>query len=115
MAEMEEKLGAILNDPQIMQQIMTMAQSLGQGAPAPQEKPKEDSSALMDPALLQKLSGIARSSGTDHQQKTLLNALEPYLNREKLQRLERAMRAAKMAQMASSLLGNGGLLSMIGR
>lgn len=29
MAEFEEKLGAILNDPQAMQQIMALAQSLG--------------------------------------------------------------------------------------
>ena len=29
MDEMEEKLGSILNNPQMMQQIMSMAQSMG--------------------------------------------------------------------------------------
>ena len=33
MAEMDDKLGAILNNPAMMQQIMAMAQTLGQQAP----------------------------------------------------------------------------------
>ena len=40
MDKMEDKLGAILNNPQLMVQIMSMAQSLGQNQPSP--PPKED-------------------------------------------------------------------------
>ena len=115
MAEMEEKLGAILNNPQMMQQIMSMAQTLGQ-QPKPQVPQKEQQPpALGDPALLQKLSGIAAAGSADSQQKALLNALSPYVRREKLQRLERAMQAAKMAQLASSFLGSGALQALTGR
>ena len=39
MDDMEEKLGAVLNNPQLMQQIMAMAQSLG--AEKPPEPPPE--------------------------------------------------------------------------
>ena len=43
MGEMEERIGAILNDPNMMQQIMTMAQSLGQNTPAQEPAQKEPS------------------------------------------------------------------------
>ena len=118
MAEMEDKLNAVLNNPQLMQQIMTMAQSLGQqsAAPEPPPQPKEaPSAAPFDPALLQKLSGLATSAGTDNQQRALLAALGPYLSHDRVQRLEKAMRAAKMAKMASAFLGSGALQSLTGR
>lgn len=115
MAEMDEKLGAILNNPQMMQQIMSMAQSLGQAAPQPQEKSSDSAPSLPDPALLQKLSAVASAGGADHQQQALLRALSPYVSSGKLRRLERAMGAAKMAQLASSFLGSGGLQLLTGR
>ena len=112
--EMEEKLGAILNDPNMMQQIMAMAQSLGNTAPEKQQEEKKAGQA-MDTAMLQKVSGILGNSGVDQQQKLLLQALGPYLSRDRVTKLENAMRAAKMARLASSFLGNGGLQSLIGR
>lgn len=118
MAEMEDKISAVLNNPQLMQQIMAMAQTLGQqsGSEEPQQPPKATASPHMpDPALLQKLGGLAASAGTDQEQKALLAALGPYLSRDRVQRLEKAMRAAKMARMASSFLGSGALQSFIGR
>ena len=118
MAEIEDKISAVLNNPQLMQQIMTMAQSLGQQTQAPEQpaQPKEPAAPpLLDPAMLQKLSGLAASAGTDNQQKALLSALGPYLSRDRVQRLERAMRAAKMAKMASAFLNSGALQSLTGR
>ena len=41
MDNMEDKIGSILNNPQLMQQIMSMAQSLGQSQSTKQEEPKE--------------------------------------------------------------------------
>lgn len=117
MAEMEDKISAILSNPQLMQQIMTMAQTLGQQPPPAEQSPPPQSKAspLPDAATLQKLSGLAASTGTDSQQKALLAALGPYVSRDRLQRLEKAMRAAKMARLASSFLGSGVLQSLTGR
>jgi len=114
MEGMEEKLGAILNNPQMMQQIMAMAQSMGnqsepekkQDTPKQQE-PMPPSLSDMDMGMLQKISGLAGQSSIDRDQQTLLKALSPYLSRDRVGKLERAMRAAKMARMASSLLGSG--------
>ena len=119
MSEMEEKMGAILNDPQMMQKIMAMAQTLqSQSAPEPSAPPKEPHGPdipMPDMAMLSQLSSIAGKSRIDNDQQTLLRALSPYLSSERLSKLERAMRAAKMASLASVFLGNNGLLSGIGR
>ena len=118
MAEMEDKISAVLNNPQLMQQIMAMAQSLGQtSAQEPSQAAAKESAApsLPDPGMLQKLSGLASASGTDSQQKALLDALGPYISHDRILRLEKAMRAAKMAKMASAFLSSGALQSLTGR
>ena len=115
MAEMEDKISAVLNNPQLMQQIMTMAQSLGQPPQQSEPAPSLTANSMPDPALLQKLTGLASSTGVDPEQKALLSALGPYLSRERVRRLEKAMQAAKMAKMASAFLGSGALQSLTGR
>lgn len=99
----EEKLGSILNNPEMMQKIMGLAQSMGsqeakqENAPPPQAPP-------IDGALLQAVAGMAKQSGVDRDQQALLRALGPYLSRQRIQKLENAMRAAKMARMAATVL-----------
>ena len=112
---MEEKLNAILGNPQMMQQIMSMAQAMGQSHPeqSPKEPPKQEPASQMnvgglDLGMIQKISSIARQSGIDKNQQTLLTALSPYLSRDRIRKLEKAMRAAKLANAASSFLGSSG-------
>ena len=114
MDEMQEKIGSILNNPQLMQQIMSMAQSMG-AQPGKQEAPPNmDGFPEIDLAMAQKLSGLARQSGIDQREQALLRALGSYLSKDRVGRLERAMRAAKMAKIATTALGPGGL-ARIGR
>lgn len=122
MDELESKMSAILSDPEMMQKISAMAQSLGLGGAQnspptpPEEKPKQEPSFPdIDLSMLQKLSGFAKQSGIDKNQQSLLRALGPYLSRERIGKLERAMRAAAMAKMASSFLGKNGLSLSLGR
>lgn len=118
MSEMEEKLGAILNNPQMMQQIMSMAQAMRTNQPpqTPAPKPQESTPSLpVDPRMLQSLAGIAQKSGVDRNQQALLKALCPYLSQNRVNKLERAMRAAKMAGLASSFLNSGALQMLAGR
>lgn len=109
MDEMEEKLGAILGNPQLMQQIMSMAQSLGQSAPEPPPPKQEPPSVApdIDPAMIGKFMSLAGKTDIDRNQKALLGALKPYLTQQRLQKLEKAMRAARLAGAASSLLPDG--------
>ena len=106
----EEKLNAILGNPQLMQQIISMAQAMGQQEESkPEPPPQQNNTPGLDLAMIQKLSGIARQSSIDKNQQNLLRALGPYLSRERISKLEKAMRAAKMARLATSLIGSGAL------
>lgn len=126
MDDMQAKMGAILNNPEMMQKIMAMAQSLNQSSGEKQEEkpPQHDPPSQqaggfnmpdIDISMLQKLSGFARQTGVDKNQQTLLKALNPYLSRQRITKLEKAMRAAKMASAASAVLGSQGLQSLLGR
>ena len=115
MSEMEEKLNTVLSDPKMMQQIMAIAQSLGQSPAPPQETSPAQESPQLDMAMIQKLSGLAGQSSIDPNQKALLQALHPYLSRNRVSKLEKAMRAAKMARLASGFLNQGGLSLLTGR
>lgn len=114
---LEEKLGAILSNPEMMQKIQAMAQSLGQPEPQPEPQKPQEAPKIpdIDLSMLQKLSGFAGQTGIDQNQKTLLSALSPYLSRNKVAKLENAMRAAKMARLASGFLSSGGLQRLTGR
>ena len=103
MEDMESKLGAILGNPQMMEQIMALAQNF-QTEPEPQPQPQVSQAAPeIDFAMVQKLTSLIGRTGIDNQQRTLLTALGPYLSGQRLQKLEKAMRAAKLAGMASVL------------
>ena len=123
MSEMEEKLGQILSNPQMMQQIMSLAQAMNASQPQKQEptpppKPPQPTVPAIpdiDPNLLRSLSSMTRQGGIDQNQQALLKALSPYLSQNRVNKLERAMRAAKMAGLASAFLNSGGLQLLSGR
>ncbi len=112
---MEEKLNAILGNPQMMQQIMSMAQAMGQQEEPKPEPPPQNNGPGLDLAMIQKLSGLARQSSIDKNQQNLLRALGPYLSRERITKLEKAMRAAKIAGIASTALSGSGISLLSGR
>ncbi|MBR2937273.1 MAG: hypothetical protein IKB80_02090 [Oscillospiraceae bacterium] len=107
MEDMESKIGAILNNPQMMEQIMSLAQNLGsEQAAAP--PPVQEGFPEIDFATVQKLTSLIGKTGIDGQQRTLLQALGPYLSSQRIHKLEKAMRAAKLAGMASVFFANSG-------
>lgn len=126
MSELDDKLNSILNNPQMMQQIMSLAQSMNSPEPQPPAQPQPQSQtpppkggalfdAPIDPSLLSKIAGLMQRSSIDQDQAQLLKALRPFLSGQKLQKLERAMHAAKMAGIASDVVGIGGHHPFSGR
>lgn len=116
MAGLEEQLNAVLSNPQMMQQIMSMAQNFAPPAESPPPQPSAPpppppaaNFPAMDPGMLQKLSGLMGQGGTDKNQQLLLRALGPYISKNRVAKLEKAMQAAKMAKLATSLFGSKGL------
>lgn len=107
MDNMESQLSAILGNPQMMQQIMSIAQNF-QTETEPQPPPTADTGPEIDFAMVQKLSSLIGKTGIDSHQSALLHALSPYLSSHRIQKLEKAMRAAKLAGMASAFFGSLG-------
>lgn len=106
MDNLEQQLSAVMNNPAMMQQIMQLAQNMqSDAAPQPTEEVKSNAFPEFDMSMFQKLSGFAKRSNIDQHQQALLCALQPYLNNNRIHKLERAMRAAKMAGFATSLIG----------
>lgn len=121
MSGMEDQLGAILGDPEMMQKIQALAQSMGQsqstGQPEKPERAVQPSPAgpgTGDLEMLKAFTGFARGAEIDQNQRALLKALSPYVSREKIAKLEKAMRSAKLAQQTSGLLESGALKNLTG-
>lgn len=106
MNDLEQKLNEVISNPQMMQQLMAIAQSLGNNDPQQPAAAATPVSASIEPDLgmIQKVAGMASSTSVDPNQRALLRALSPYISRDRVGKLEKAMRAAKMAAFASSLL-----------
>lgn len=121
MSGMEDQLGAILGDPEMMQKIQALAQSMGQsqsiGQPEKPERAVQPSPTGPGPGdleMLKAFTGFARGAEIDQDQRALLKALSPYVSREKIAKLEKAMRSAKLAQQTSGLLESGALKKLTG-
>lgn len=121
MEGMEEKLGAILSNPEMMNTIMSMANALGQSQmptePPPQQKQESAQQKPSPPPqkspppigrneleMISRISALSQQTGLDRQEQALLKALNPYLSRDRLSKLEKAMHAAKMARFATVAL-----------
>ena len=111
---LEEKLSAILNDPNSMEQILSLAKNLGIGPPpstssseqaAPVSTPEDTSTPLLDEKMLHTFLSIMQNGGQiNDRQMALLNALRPYLKEEKQGKVERAARLARLITVGKRFL-----------
>ena len=133
MSEFEEKLNAILSNPDAMSQVMNLAQSLNLGgdgaapeqqADSPGPPPPEGGSGggpepgdlaglgsllgQIDPAMIQRLlplvGELTGNGGGNDERLQLLYALRPFLKPERRDKVERAAKTAKLIHMGKKLL-----------
>ncbi len=122
MAQWDDTLQAILNDPQTMGQLFSIAQSISGGAdnaPAPEEAlspqetappPPEGNPLLalggigdLDPKLLSiGLTLLSSLSQEDSRSGVLLQALKPYLSEKHLKHMDKAIQIAKYTRLIST-------------
>lgn len=109
MDDFQDKLNSILGDPQMMSQIMNMAQSFTKTQePTAQEQPASSFTELpkdLDLGMMQKIASFAGKMGIDRDQQNLLHALRPYLSSQRIGKLEKAMRSAKIAAAVTGIIG----------
>ena len=113
---MEQKLGAILSDPESMSKIMELAKGLGLNPPMQDSSaaPAEAKESNPDPApatpAASPMSGLGAllssmsNQSPDDKQTALLKALRPYLRPERQDRLDRAIQTAKMVKTAKQAM-----------
>ena len=130
MSGFEEKLNAILSDPNAMAQVMDLARSLNledgppppeDGAPSPEPPPEGGQAAAgeaplsglgdllgqVDPQMLRRLLplvGELKGGGEQDQRLQLLTALRPFLKPERQEKVGRAVRAARLIHLGKKLL-----------
>ena len=126
MAELDDKLNALLSDPNSMAQIMQMAQQLSatmggssDAAPPAQQPPAPPSvppAALpqpplgsLDPQMLARFLPLLQEySRSNSQTMQLLYALRPFLKESKQDKVERAARLARLIHLGKKFLTDWG-------
>ncbi len=123
MSELDEKLNALLSDPNSMAQVMQLAQQLsgtfgGASQPAsaspppppPQQQPPQpsfDTSFLggLDPKLIGRFLPLIQEYTQSNSNTTqLLYALRPFLKAEKQDKIERAAKLARLIHLGKKFL-----------
>ncbi len=110
---MEETLNRILNDPDSMAQILTMARSFGMGRESetpPSPEPTSKDPFFMDEGMMFQMMQLFQvMQQTDPRQEALLCALRAYLSPERQMKLDRAAELARLTKLAGVAFGKGGL------
>ncbi|HIT32889.1 MAG TPA: hypothetical protein IAC25_08675 [Candidatus Enterenecus stercoripullorum] len=121
MSDLEEKLEGILSNPKAMEQIMSLAQSLGKSSaqsqsPASDTQPQPEpetapASEPSDSGLLGTLSQIdprlisgavqlmSQYQSNDDGRVALLNALRPFVKEKRYAKLDKAIQIAKLSRL----------------
>jgi len=117
MGELEEKISGILNNPQEMEKIMALAQSI-MGGTAGSDTTQDTAAAPtsggglnlegllggLDPDLMKKLAGaLAGGIGSA----ALLQAMTPHLKEERKNQLKQAITIAQMVRVAKAVFSEG--------
>ncbi len=106
MDDISEKLSALLNDPDGMNRIKSMAENLlGTKAEQPQKNPADDLD--IDIGALTGILKKMKGSGASDSRINLLLALKPNLSKEKQARVDSAIKILKLIELAPFLKDMG--------
>ncbi len=115
MDDINEKLNALLSDPDSMARIMQLAQQLSGGsagqqtaAPPPAPAPPAPMPGI-DPQLIARFLPLIQELSRDNSQTAqLLYALRPFLKDGKQEKVERAAKLARLICIGKRFLAEGG-------
>lgn len=121
MAQWEDKLGAILNNPQAMSQIMSIAQSLdgAQGSQSVPDAPDPDAQVTptepvsqpadmgleLDPKLMEVgMRALAAYRDPNNDRAALLQALRPFVKESRYGKIDKAVQIARLSKVVRAAL-----------
>ena len=119
MSDFEDKLGAILNDPQAMGKIMSLAQSLagGENQAKGTDESQQANPTEWNQADSERSEGILRADGldpgmiemgirllreynsVDNRSAALLEALRPFVRTQRYKKVDRAVQIARLSRV----------------
>ena len=115
MSEIEEKINSILSNPEELEKITTIAQSIMGGAGAKGNGEGEFAGASpdalnldgfdfgsLDPNMIASLGNLISKAGAGDEKHALLEAMKPYLSQKRRGKMEKAMQIARMACLAGA-------------
>ena len=112
MEGLEEQLQKILDDPDSMAQILSLAQSFGLQPPDAAASAPSAPLPPADDGLMKAVFGMMQQARqSDGRQEALLQALKPYLRPERRGKIDRALQIAKISHIAGFALRNYGKLA----
>ncbi len=125
---LKQQLSGILEDPEAMARIMSIAGSLmggmnqsgdspeppkeSEGEAPPQKEAKNDASPSADgfdlSAALPAIAGILKSDRKNDPRTNLLYALKPYMSHDRGEKIDMLVKAMKLADIAGGFISGGG-------
>ena len=111
MDELSEKLSGLLNDPESMERVKQMAESILGGAEK-EQKPDIDNSVFGSDDLQSIISIISRlKAGGNDPRTNLLNALKPHLSEPRREKVDTAIKILKVIELLP-LMRDSGILKL---
>lgn len=113
MDDLSKKLSEILNDPDSMNRVREMAESILSEKPEP-EPPKNDFSALADIGEISQIMGLVSrlQSQNDDPRAALLSALKPHLSEAKREKVDTAIKILRLLDLLP-LIKESGILGKL--
>lgn len=110
MPELQDTINQIMSNPEAMRQVQSLGEKLGLGgsAPKPPAPPPADGTSAEMMSALTRLAPMMSAAQPNDETAALLNALQPFLSGQKLERLQSARRLMQLVRMIP-LLKNSGL------
>lgn len=113
MDDLSKKLSEILNDPESMNRVREMAESILSEKPEP-EPQKNDLSALADIGEISQIMGLVSrlQSQNDDPRAALLSALKPHLSEAKREKVDTAIKILRLLDLLP-LIKESGILGKL--
>ena len=115
MDDISEKIGELLSDPSMMEQIRSLGGMLGMGGQLPPSKPSEPPPAPaasvpggISPdmfGMMMKLAPLLSSFNEENDSTRLLNALRPFLSEKRRVRIDGSIRLLSLMRILPLLKG----------
>lgn len=111
MSELEDRINAVLGDPEQLEKITRMARSLmgGGGEAAKNESQQSPASMFgelgLDGETMGRISRLLSTKSSPGAGQAMLEAMRPYLSDKRREKVDKALKIARLAKLAGLAMG----------